>query len=73
MQIIDTGRTACMIQPVRTNKLNEEEVQVLLAKYSSTGDLSIRDQIVLQYTNLVESVARRFAGACEPVEDLVQE
>jgi len=73
MQIIDTGRAACMIQPVRTNKLNEEEVQVLLAKYSRVLETFQSDQIVLQYTNLVESVARRFAGACEPVEDLVQE
>lgn len=27
----------------------------------------------MQYTNLVESIARRFAGAAEPMEDLAQE
>lgn len=62
-----------MMQSVRTQKLGEEIVQELLATYRKTGDVTVRDQIVLQYTNLVESVARRFVGACEPVEDLVQE
>lgn len=61
------------MQSVRTQKLGEEIVQELLATYRKTGDVTVRDQIVLQYTNLVESVARRFVGACEPVEDLVQE
>src|SRR5207237_10377493 len=31
------------------------------------------DTIVGQYTNLVESIARRVSGAAEPTEDLVQE
>lgn len=68
-----TGQIQEIMQPVRTNKLTEEAVQILLAEYASTSNVSIRDQIVLQYTNLVESIARRFVGACEPVEDLVQE
>lgn len=63
-----------MTQPNRTrNKLSEEAIQKLLATYSRTKDIKIRDKIVLQYNNLVESVARRFVGACEPVEDLAQE
>lgn len=51
----------------------EEHVQSLLAGYAATKDAQIRDKIVLQYKNLVESVARRFAGSGEPLEDLVQE
>lgn len=62
-----------MMQSSRTSKYTEEEVQELLALYARKQDIAVRDQIVLQYNNLVESIARRFVGACEPVEDLVQE
>jgi len=55
------------------NKLTEDEIQERLALYARTRDDRIRDQIVMQYTNLVESIGRRFVGACEPLEDLVQE
>lgn len=54
-------------------KLSEEEVQDRLAQYARESDPEIRDEIVLQYANLVESIGRRFLGACEPLEDLVQE
>ena len=57
----------------RIGKLTEEEIQELLSRYAKTGDIDLRDRIVLQYGNLVESIARRFSGAGEPVEDLVQE
>lgn len=56
-----------------SKKLTEEEIQDRLAEYAVTRDDLIRDQIVMQYTNLVESIGRRFVGACEPLEDLVQE
>ncbi|MGQ9455204.1 MAG: sigma-70 family RNA polymerase sigma factor [Armatimonadota bacterium] len=56
-----------------TKKLSEEQINELVAKYKSTNDPAIRDTIVMQYNNLVESVARRFLGAGEPLEDLVQE
>jgi len=61
------------MQSTKTKKYSEEKVQSLLAKYAKTKDIAVRDKIVLQYSNLVESVARRFACACEPVEDLIQE
>lgn len=54
-------------------KLTEEEIQDRLAEYAERSDQKIRDEIVLQYSNLVESIGRRFVGACEPLEDLVQE
>jgi len=54
-------------------KLTEEEIQDRLAQYARRKDPKIRDEVVLQYANLVESIGRRFLGACEPLEDLVQE
>ncbi len=52
---------------------SEAEVLRLLMVYKETGDIQIRGMLVQQYTNLVESVARRFSGGFEPVEDLAQE
>lgn len=54
-------------------KRTEEEVLQLLLEYRQTGNSALRDRIVLRYTGLVESVARRFSGSAEPVEDLAQE
>jgi RNA polymerase sigma-B factor len=58
---------------VNARKLTEEEIQERLAAYAAKPDRRVRDEIVLQYSNLVESIARRFLGACEPLEDLSQE
>ena len=54
-------------------KRHGEEVAHLLLCYGKSRDLKIRDRIVAHYSNLVESVARRFSNASEPVEDLTQE
>ena len=54
-------------------KLSEEDIQERLSLYAKRSDPKIRDEVVLQYSNLVESIARRFMGACEPLEDLIQE
>ena len=51
----------------------DDEVLRMLHEYRATRRPELRDRIVMQYTNLVESVARRFSGAAEPVEDLAQE
>ena len=60
--------------PVETSRrLSDPEIHTLLRLYQQTRRAEYRDQIVMQYTNLVESIARRFAGATEPAEDLVQE
>ena len=60
--------------PVETSRrLSDPEIHTLLRLYQQTRRAEYRDQIVMQYTNLVESIGRRFAGATEPVEDLVQE
>ncbi len=51
----------------------DDEVLRMLHEYRKSRRPELRDRIVMQYTNLVESVARRFSGAAEPVEDLAQE
>lgn len=61
------------MQSLNMRKLTEEEIQTRLLAYAKTRKEELRDEIVLQYGNLVESIARRFLGAGEPVEDLVQE
>ena len=54
-------------------KLTEEQVQELLTQYAATKDGQLRERVILQYKQLVESIARRFAGSGEPMEDLAQE
>ncbi len=44
----------------------------LFAEYRRTRDPAIREQLVEQYAALVRSLARRFAGRGEPLEDLEQ-
>lgn len=45
----------------------------LLLAYRKTRRAELKDRIVKRYANLVESVARRYSGTKEPVEDLAQE
>ncbi len=56
-----------------SRRYNDNEIQQLVIEYHRTGDLEIRDRIVEQFPNLVESVARRFVNTGEPLEDLIQE
>lgn len=56
-----------------SKRYNDDEVQQLVIEYHRTGNLEIRDRIVEQFPNLVESIARRFVNTGEPLEDLVQE
>jgi RNA polymerase sigma-B factor len=44
----------------------------LFAEYARTRDPKVREQLVPQYSALVHSLARRFAGRGEPLEDLEQ-
>jgi RNA polymerase sigma-B factor len=44
----------------------------LLCAYHQRGDLEARDQLIRQYLPLVRSLARRYAGRGEDLEDLVQ-
>lgn len=55
------------------SKLSENQLQSLVVSYGAANDPTLRDEIVLNYKGLVESVSRRFAGSGEPLEDLFQE
>jgi RNA polymerase sigma-B factor len=44
----------------------------LFVEYAKTRDPKVREELVHQYTALVHSLARRFAGRGEPLEDLEQ-
>lgn len=56
-----------------SRRYDDNEIQQLVSEYHLTGDLSLRERIVEQFSNLVESVARRFVNTGEPLEDLIQE
>ncbi len=49
----------------------DTEEQVL--EYCQTRELELRDAITIQLSGLVESIARKFIGSGEPIEDLIQE
>ncbi len=51
----------------------DADILQMLLDYRQFQKPAQRDEIVLQFTNLVESIARRFSGSAEPVEDLAQE
>src|SRR5215831_4223165 len=41
-------------------------------EYARTGNKAIRDELVLQYHDLARTLARRYRGRGEPLDDLVQ-
>jgi RNA polymerase sigma-B factor len=41
-------------------------------KYARTGNRAVRDELVLEYRDLARSLARRYRGRGEPVDDLEQ-
>ena len=75
MPIANQFQTRDMTTPdiAVTRKRQEENTAALLKVSPATSDPKARERLVAQYANLVESIARRFAGASEPVEDLAQE
>jgi len=52
---------------------NDLETLTLFRAFRDTHEIAMRDQIVARYLHLVQSVARRFSGMGESMEDLVQE
>jgi RNA polymerase sigma-B factor len=41
-------------------------------EYARTGDKSVRDELVLEFRDLARSLARRYRGRGEPIDDLEQ-
>jgi len=56
-----------------SKRYNDDEVQQLVIEYHRTGNLELRERLVEQFPNLVESIARRFVNTGEPLDDLIQE
>ncbi|HUY09504.1 MAG TPA: SigB/SigF/SigG family RNA polymerase sigma factor [Candidatus Dormibacteraeota bacterium] len=53
-------------------RFDRELQRRLFADYAKTRDPKVREELVPQYAALVHSLARRFAGRGEPLEDLEQ-
>ncbi|MFN4033192.1 MAG: sigma-70 family RNA polymerase sigma factor [Fimbriimonadales bacterium] len=51
----------------------KRDTEELVLEYCETRDLELRDAITIQLAGLVESIARKFIGSGEPIEDLIQE
>ncbi|MCS6922994.1 MAG: sigma-70 family RNA polymerase sigma factor [Fimbriimonadales bacterium] len=51
----------------------KRDTEELVLEYCQTRDLELRDAITIQLSGLVESIARKFLGSGEPIEDLIQE
>ncbi len=56
-----------------TRAAGELDTLAQFRAFRATHDIALRDQLVCRYLHLVHSVARRFSGMGESVEDLVQE
>jgi RNA polymerase sigma-B factor len=54
------------------NRVMERSVDALLIAYHREGDTAARDQALVELMPLVRSLASRYAGRGEPLEDLVQ-
>lgn len=48
------------------------ELERLSVEYALTRDVKLRDQLILHHQRLVRSIAMRFLGAGEAIEDLIQ-
>lgn len=51
---------------------NDPELAELFSRYKRTGNVTLRNQLVVAYMDLATSMARRFQSRGEPLEDLEQ-
>jgi RNA polymerase sigma-B factor len=58
-------------RPQKPN-LTEAEVLEKIRQYQEQGDGTVQEELVTHYTELVETLASKFARGSEPYEDLVQ-
>jgi len=60
------------VRASRTRVLTRREVEVLFDRWQQGRDRSARDELVERFLPLARKLARRYSGAREPFEDLVQ-
>ncbi|MEA2213083.1 MAG: polymerase sigma-B factor [Solirubrobacteraceae bacterium] len=56
----------------RSRVLTRHEVELLFDRWQKDGDRSARDELVERFLPLARKLARRYSGAREPFEDLLQ-
>ena len=56
----------------RAGGAHERSVDELLVAYHREGDRMAREQVIVEFMPLVRSLASRYAGRGEPLDDLVQ-
>jgi RNA polymerase sigma-B factor len=59
-------------RPSRNRVLTRYEVEVLFERWQKGQDRSARDELVERFLPLARKLARRYSGAREPFEDLLQ-
>jgi len=59
-------------RPSRNRVLTRHEVEVLFDRWQKGQDRSARDELVQRFLPLARKLARRYSGAREPFEDLLQ-
>jgi RNA polymerase sigma-B factor len=52
--------------------IRSSETKILLERYHRDGDPQAREELIVQWSPLVRSLARRYAGRREPFDDLYQ-
>lgn len=63
---------AGFVAPPSSPRFDRELQRQLFSSYAKEHDPAVREQLVEQFSALVRSLARRFAGRGEPLEDLEQ-
>ena len=56
----------------RAGGAHERSIDELLVAYHREGDRMAREQVIVEFMPLVRSLASRYAGRGEPLDDLVQ-
>ena len=68
---MSTNQSSNARRPVNSDKAREEDRE-LLRRYHDDGDTGAREQLIARHLPLVRSLARRYAGRGEALEDIEQ-